>query len=532
MPDTNHIVQHKYLCMAIQSLVPPQDITWTRMLFSRDMMDTNFDNLNFPPKWRTSLAVYYYIVPEEETVDAYPNSRIVYLKFTASITGWNPSESLQGARRAAQEMGTWDDLQRTLWETIVASGWARKYWPCLGAIMQLAVYPDNKEGVSPDDYPYIMDFEPKKRELYETFSEGSEMLSGSSDKTSLTKGSTSVNSTEYGAEAGGSFMGFGASASYQKTKTDTTINQKTTDTSREARETLSRTTSGSQLYQLFNGYHLGTNRALFVVAPRPHTVSAQEQTDFNLIDGQRKLEGIQDVLVVVHMPRSMSGFCVQASIDTGHLAVENLPGYLVARRRQDDFPDGDPTLPPNPPNPPPPTADPVQQLVVTRRIAQSCGTFDENGNFNLRQLKEPVRDLVLGEIVVADLPSRAMSRMAPAETTRGRRIETANSFNMIQSRVSRSMLDVISAGNYQQKKFEETGVFKSLVAYSLTHTRISVAQLRDTGILSGQNAELLQRLNVRTVAELFANADKLGGAEIEELRETIVSHLFKRKENR
>ena len=27
------------------------------------------------------------------------------------------------------------------------------------------------------------------------------------------------------------------------------------------------------MYQLFNGYHLGSNRALFVVAPRPHTVS-------------------------------------------------------------------------------------------------------------------------------------------------------------------------------------------------------------------------------------------------------------------
>jgi len=519
--------------MAIQSLTPPQDITWTRMLFSRDMMDTNFDSLNFPPKWRTSLSVYYYVVPEEETVDAYPNSRIVYLKFTASITGWNPSESLQGARKAAEETGTWDDLQRTLWETIVASGWAQKYWPCLGAIMQLAVYPDNKEGVAPDDYPYIMDFEPKKRELYETFSEGAEMLSGSSDKTSLTKGSTSVNSTEYGAEAGGSFMGFGASASYQKTKTDTTINQKTTDTSREARETQSRTTSGSQLYQLFNGYHLGTNRALFVIAPRPHTVSAQEQTDFNLIDGQRKLEGIQDVLIVVHMPRSMSGFCVQASIDTGHLAVETLPQYFIARQRQDDFPGENPSLPPNPPDPPPPSNDPVQQLIVTRRIAQSCGTFDENGNFNLRQLREPVRDLVLGEIAITDLmTTKAMARMAPAETTRNVRIETANSLNAMQSRINRSILDVISAGNYQKKKFEETTVFNSLVAYSLTQTKISVSQLRETGVLSEKNAELLQRLNVRTVSELFANGGKLGGTEIEALREAIVSHLFKKKPNR
>jgi hypothetical protein len=50
------------------------------------MIDTNFGDLIFGPKWRSSLAVYYYIVPDEETADAYPNSRIVYLKFTSSIT--------------------------------------------------------------------------------------------------------------------------------------------------------------------------------------------------------------------------------------------------------------------------------------------------------------------------------------------------------------------------------------------------------------------------------------------------------------
>src|SRR5690606_11791577 len=97
--------------------------------------------------------------------------------------------------------------------------------------------------------------------------------------------------------------------------------------------------------------------------------------------------------------------------------------------------------------------------------------------------------------------------------------------------ISRSMLDVISAGNYEKKKFEETAVFNSLVANTLTKAEISVAQLRETGMLSEKNAELLQRLKIRTVSELFANAGKLGGGEIEDLRGTIVSHLFKRKEN-
>ena len=47
------------------------------------MIDTNFGDLKFPPKWRSSLAVYYYMVPEEETAVAYPNSRIMY--FTSHL---------------------------------------------------------------------------------------------------------------------------------------------------------------------------------------------------------------------------------------------------------------------------------------------------------------------------------------------------------------------------------------------------------------------------------------------------------------
>jgi hypothetical protein len=314
--------------MANQSLMPPQDITWTRMAFTRDLIDTNFGDLAFSPKWRSSLAVYFFIVPEEETADAYPNSRIVYLKFTSSITGFNPNEELQAAKTAAENAGTLDDLQRTLWEVIISSGWAETYWPCLGAIMQIAVYPNSPDGVAPDDYPFFMDFEPKKRELFEQVTEGNEFLSASADKLSLTKGSTNTQNVEV--KASGSFMGVkaeaSAGASWQQ------VDNRTTDTSRENRETQSHSTSFSQMYQLFNGYHLGTNRSLFVIAPRPHTASSSAQTDFNLINGERRLEGLQDVFLVVHMPKSLDGFCIQAGLDTGHLATISTPQHLVMLR--------------------------------------------------------------------------------------------------------------------------------------------------------------------------------------------------------
>jgi hypothetical protein len=441
-------------------------------------------------------------VPDEDVADAYPNSRIVYLKLTCSITGWNPSESLQNAQTLAQQAGTWDDMQNTLWQVIVASGWAQKYWQCLGAIMQIGVYPNSPDGVSPEDYPYFLDFEPKKRELYETVTAGSEALSGSADSSSITKGTTNVNSTELGASVGFSYAGIGASGSVTNTSTDTTVNQKTTDTSREARETLSRTTSFSQMYQLFNGYHLGTNRAVFLVAPRPHTVSGSSQTEFNLIDGERKLEGIQEVFLVVLMPKSLDGFCMQASLDTGHQAAVSVPLHLVGMRPANDGgPNTDGT--PAPPPPPPPPATPVKQLVITRRIAQSCGTFDANGNFVTRKLNEPIHEIIVGELGLTDLPTTVMLRIATGTVDKSARIAAANNLNTLQSQITRMMLDNASSVRYTPKSFVQTGVFQSLVANEASKVTIPLSQLAGKGYLTTQDAALLARNKIVTLGDLF-----------------------------
>lgn len=514
--------------MAIQALTPPQDITWSRMAFSPDMIDTNFVDTGFTPKWRSSLAVYQYVVPEEETADAYPNSRIVYLKFTCSITGWNPSEALRDARKLAQETGNWDDMQRTFWDAVVASGWAQKYWGCRGAIMQIAVYPNNAEGVAPDDYPYIIDFEPKKRELYESVSEGSEILSGSSDKTSVTKGSTSVSSTELSASAGFSVGGFGAGGSAKTTNTDTTVYQNTTDTSREARETLSRTTSSSQMYQLFNGYHLGTNRALFVVAPRPHTVSNSAHTEFNLIDGDRRLEGIQDVFLVVQMPRALDGFCIQASLDTGHQTTSSVPYRLVYRQPVDNDNPGGGGLPP-PEDPPDPT-DPVVQLVVTRRIVQACGTFDDNGNLVIRRLREPRRPpRVVGEIAVRDLELAQVLRRRGGTRDKQVRAEIADGFNSVQSQISRQMLDTASSVAYAPRAFEETRAFKSLVAHTVKNVDIPLSDLAAQGYLPAESTQRLARSRILTFGDLFADrTEETEPEEAQSLRATLIDRLMGR----
>jgi hypothetical protein len=489
--------------MSLQSLTPPQDITWKRMAYSRDMIDTNFGDLALTPKWRSSLAVYYYIVPEEETADAYPDSRIVYLKLTCSITGWNPSEELRGAKQTAQDSGALDDLQKSIWEVITAKGWASVYWPCLGAIAQLAVYPGKSDTVGPDDYPYIVDFEPKKRELYESVSESSEQLSGSSEKVSTTKGSTTTKSAAL--EAGFAIGPFGAKASGSLSKQ--TVDNRTTDTGRESRETEGRSTSFSQMYQLFNGYHLATNRALFVIAPRPHIVSSGAQTEFNLINGERKLEGIQEMFLVVHLPRSLKGFCVQASIDTGHTVQQTYTQAYALRRQDNDYPGQDDDLddPPPPGDPPPPQTG--QQLVVTRRIVQSCGKFEDNGGFTLTGGgREPIHPPVVYEDIVVDIGGVLQSRRARALMDVGNaaaKAVVANQMNTMQSHVVRSMLSGVSAGNYTPRPFVETKTFLRLSGFSLNTQTATVDELLKRGHITDVTAKLLRSNKIRTLSELF-----------------------------
>lgn len=322
--------------MATDALSIPFDITWQRLAWSSDMLDRSF-GAGLPPKWRSSLAVYAYPVPLADTEEEYPDSRIVYLKLSASITGWSPRETIEGHMVPDP---SWDDWQRAAWEAIAASpSLVRTYWPCVTAIAQLGVYPRPEEGVADDHFPYIVDFEPKKRELYETVTETGEVLSASSGSLNVTKGNTSSHTVESTVSGSADFeiAGIGASASSSTSyryNTDAS-DVRTTDASTERRETAGRSTQLSQMFQLFNGYHAGTNRAVFAIFPRPHTVTEATQADVNLVNGERELEGVQDVFLVVHVPRSIPGICVRAFLDTAHRGYpENGVPQLVAAQRR------------------------------------------------------------------------------------------------------------------------------------------------------------------------------------------------------
>ena len=80
------------------------------------------------------------------------------------------------------------------------------------------------------------------------------------------------------------------------------------------RETYSHPTQLTQMYHQLDSYHVGTNRAVFFMLPRPHTV----QSEFTFVNGPRELEGIQEFFLVVVRPKG-SDFCVEAYLETAHI---------------------------------------------------------------------------------------------------------------------------------------------------------------------------------------------------------------------
>ncbi|WP_413452547.1 hypothetical protein AA0Y32_10210 [Georgenia phoenicis] len=311
----------------------PIDIPWSRVCVTEDMVDRAVCDRSLPPKWHSSIAVFKFR-PEDE-YQLYPDYDITYLKVSCTITGYQPLEDeIQGSI-------DWDGLDVTTLEGVTEL--LSSYFPCTGAILQVAVGPSSERNAPPlDQYPFFMDFEPKKRELYEMATDTKEKQSRSIESVTVGKsaGSTSSvevldvdmgGSTSVGAE--GSYAGTGGGFTYSSSNqgqwgtkalnSDTSQTTRSTEMGTERRETQAFTTQLSQMYHLLDSYHAGTNRAVFFVQPRPHVL--EEPTGF--VRGPRKIEGIQEFFLVVAAPKDSPDYCVSARLDTAHLAETDVLDY-------------------------------------------------------------------------------------------------------------------------------------------------------------------------------------------------------------
>jgi hypothetical protein len=122
--------------MASEALSIPIDISWQRLAWSRDMLDRG--DFARPPKWRSSLTVYAYPVPLSETEEDYPEHRIVYVKLSATITGWTAREEIPVR---GDLPSTLDEFQGDAWDRIDVLDWIDEYQGCLTAIAQISIFP-------------------------------------------------------------------------------------------------------------------------------------------------------------------------------------------------------------------------------------------------------------------------------------------------------------------------------------------------------------------------------------------------------
>ncbi|WP_162909501.1 PASTA domain-containing protein [Aggregatilinea lenta] len=316
----------------------PLDIPWKRLCISRDMLDTAVCDHKFPPRWKSSITVFGYEPPAEH--QPFDDTIISYIKVSCTITGYNPSQEIGP--------GTYDFTYDPITQKAKLKS-VGDYYGCYGAILEVAIKPNAPEP-NPDHYPYFIDFQPKKRELYELVTQTGTKLSRSLESVQVTKSGTTATGSEVvdndtgidwgtvggvgggiagGALTGGSPIGVAVGSAVGSAlgglvggdDSPKTINQAqqtnvlTTDKSSEKREEFSHTTQLAQMYHQLTGYHLGTNRALFFMLPRPHIV----QADPTFVDGPRVLEGIQEFLLVVARPKSVDGLCIDAYLETAHL---------------------------------------------------------------------------------------------------------------------------------------------------------------------------------------------------------------------
>jgi hypothetical protein len=303
-------------------LTLPTDIPWVRKCVSNDMIDQRLCDAKSPFRWRSSIAIFEY-QPEEDN-QTYKGMIISYFKVTCSITGYQEN---------SQEIGLNYHGLRSYWQNqpgiVDYLTTLQQYYPCYGAVLEFKVGPEDNQ-TNLNDYPYFLDFEPKKRELYELVSTSGETMSRSLNGVELGKSNTSLKSHEvvdidkgFSVAASAQVGPYGGSGSFSRQgewgTRDVTQNQasdsRAIDSSQEMRETQSHTTQLSQMYHQLDSYHLGTNRALFFIHPRPHTLD----TEFTFVNGPRNIEGIQEFMFVVARPDSVKSICTEAYLETGHI---------------------------------------------------------------------------------------------------------------------------------------------------------------------------------------------------------------------
>lgn len=290
-----------------------------------------------PPRWISSLALFKYVPSADE--QEYNGRIITYIRIVATITNYQPEPypALSIISVPSSGVDSWlgsimpfaEYVTEAYMDEAIEYITKPRDYPCFGALLSVSVSPSIPIATELEENPYFLDFEPKKRELYDLVSDTGGRVSRSLANVNIRKGSGRTENHEVldifnGFEVEGNYADIGGKVQVQGQwgTRDITGNEitdiRTTEALEESQQLYSRTTQLSQMNSLLQSFHLGTNRALFLMQPYPHI----SQPRVTFINGPRELEGVQEIVLVVSCPEKYPDVCFEVDLETAHIAAD------------------------------------------------------------------------------------------------------------------------------------------------------------------------------------------------------------------
>jgi hypothetical protein len=324
--------------------LPPIEIPWK--------LASTTQPLSADEPAETALSLFFFEPDDETLTSKFPDDKIVFVKFTASISP---------AKFPA-------DLSR------VAATFLGEGIPCLHLLLDLKVR--NAAGDVGTIRPYFHTAAPLNRRMVQTGVVGVEAYEGEADALAIGKSGSQMNESlrshsntlTASASAGISIGPIGGGVSVRNTTTDVAsdraVSQVVDTTNREAseerRELISHTTRVENIISLLSAKYVGTPHLSFSVSPQPLQQLSVDPSDPNLWFQQllarrsSGIEGIQEFTAVIVVPKG-TDFCINARLrrvclldsPPGPFVLERFTGTLLQFSRMvnylnDSFPVGTP----------------------------------------------------------------------------------------------------------------------------------------------------------------------------------------------
>ena len=284
-------------------LLPPIEIPWK--------LASTTQPLSAGEPAETALTLFFFEPDDATLTSKFPDDRLVFVKFTASISPATFPATL--SKVAATFLG----------EGI----------PCMHVLLDLKVR--NAAGEVGTIRPYFHAAAPLNRRMVQTGVVGVDAYEGEADALAIGKSGSQMNESlrshsntlTTSASAGFSIGPFGASGSIRNTATDVAsdraVSQVVDTTNREAseerRELVSHTTRVENIISLLSAKYIGTPHLSFSVSPQPLQQLSVDPSDPNLWFQQllarrsSGIEGIQEFTAVIVVPKG-TDFCLSARL--------------------------------------------------------------------------------------------------------------------------------------------------------------------------------------------------------------------------